>query len=155
MLCNIKPVPFHESDKHIFAKIPGGGVFPDPRSPPLDPPMNVQSDLDGLFLSTKPDPLSLTIPKQVLVFMFLQYRSFENTVEKGEIVRNEQFCHFHQVQNCRLQTFSESKICRLGKGQADCVIANILNSAGIRHNSADSVPTSNLVCIKEHSAYFC
>ena len=36
MLCNIKPVPFHESDKHIFAKIPGG---PDPRSPPLDPPM--------------------------------------------------------------------------------------------------------------------
>ena len=41
MLCNIKPVPFHESDKHIFAKIPGGGgVFPDPRSPPpLDPPM--------------------------------------------------------------------------------------------------------------------
>ena len=37
MLCSIKPVPFHESDKHIFAKIPGGG--PDPRSPPLDPPM--------------------------------------------------------------------------------------------------------------------
>ena len=32
MLCNIKPVPFHESDKHIFAKIPGGG--PDP-GPPL------------------------------------------------------------------------------------------------------------------------
>ena len=26
MLCNIKPVPFHESNKHIFAKIPGGGV---------------------------------------------------------------------------------------------------------------------------------
>ena len=38
MLCNIKPVPFHESDKHIFAKIPG----PDPRSPPLDPPMVYQ-----------------------------------------------------------------------------------------------------------------
>ena len=37
MLCNIKPVPFHESDKHIFAKIPGGD--PDPRSPPLDPPI--------------------------------------------------------------------------------------------------------------------
>ena len=33
MLCNIKPVPFHESDKHIFAKIPGGGGCPDPRSP--------------------------------------------------------------------------------------------------------------------------
>ena len=28
MLCNIKPVPFHESDKHIFAKIPGGGGGP-------------------------------------------------------------------------------------------------------------------------------
>ena len=40
MLCNIKPVPFHESDKHIFAKIPGGGGVPDPRSPPLDPPMS-------------------------------------------------------------------------------------------------------------------
>ena len=43
MLCNIKPVPFHESDKHIFAKIPGGGGgwwCPDPRfPPPLDPPM--------------------------------------------------------------------------------------------------------------------
>ena len=34
MLCNIKPVPFHESDKYIFAKIPGGGGGPDPRSPP-------------------------------------------------------------------------------------------------------------------------
>ena len=45
---------------------------------------------------------------------------FENTVEKGEIARNEQFplfpqCflyfktafrHFHQNQNCRLQTLS-------------------------------------------------
>ena len=38
MLCNIKPVPFHESDKHIFAKIPGGGSGL-PAAPPLDPPM--------------------------------------------------------------------------------------------------------------------
>ena len=30
MLCNIKPVPFHESDKHIFAKIPGGVRTPGP-----------------------------------------------------------------------------------------------------------------------------
>ena len=50
----------------------------------------------------------------------LQYRSFENTVGKGEIARDEQFllfpqcfltvrrtfCHFHQVENCRLQTLS-------------------------------------------------
>ena len=28
MLCNIKPVPFYESDKHIFAKIPVGGSGP-------------------------------------------------------------------------------------------------------------------------------
>ena len=38
MLCNIKPVPFHESDKHIFAKIPGGVRTPG-SPPPLDPPM--------------------------------------------------------------------------------------------------------------------
>ena len=51
---------------------------------------------------------------------FLQYKSFENTVGKGEIACNEQFllfpqcflpirrnfCHFHQIWNCRLQTFS-------------------------------------------------
>ena len=48
------------------------------------------------------------------------YKSFENTVGKGEIARNEQFllfpqcflpvwrtlCHFHQIRNCRLQTLS-------------------------------------------------
>ena len=34
MLCNIKPVPFHESDKHIFAKIPGGGGVRTPGPPP-------------------------------------------------------------------------------------------------------------------------
>ena len=30
-------------------------------------------------------------PKQALVFTCLQYKSFENTVEKGEIARSEQF----------------------------------------------------------------
>ena len=57
--------------------------------------------------------------KKALVFTSLQYKSFENTVRKGEIARNEQFllfpqcflsvwitfCHFHQMWNCRLQTF--------------------------------------------------
>ena len=33
-------------------------------------------------------------PKQALVFMCLQYKSFENTVGKGEIARNEQFLLF-------------------------------------------------------------
>ena len=58
------------------------------------------------------------VPKKALVFTCLQYKSFENSVGKGEIARNEQFLlfphrflpshrtiyHFHQIQNCRLQT---------------------------------------------------
>ena len=50
----------------------------------------------------------------------LQYKSFENTVGKEKLVRNEQFLlfpqcflpiwrifyHFHQVWNCHLQTVS-------------------------------------------------
>ena len=56
-------------------------------------------------------------PKQALVFKCLQCKSLENTVGKREIARHEQFllfpvfstclenfCHFHQVQVCRLQT---------------------------------------------------
>ena len=53
---------------------------------------------------------TLSFPKQALVFTGLQYKSFENTVGKGKIARNEQyllfpqcflpvlrpFCHFHQ-----------------------------------------------------------
>ena len=63
---------------------------------------------------------TLTFPKQALVFTCQQCRPFENTVGKGEIARNEQFllfpqsflpvwrtfCHFHQIQNCRLLTLS-------------------------------------------------
>ena len=55
--------------------------------------------------------LSQPFPKQALVFTCLQYKSFENTVGKGEIAHNEQFllfpqcflpvwrsfCHFHQI----------------------------------------------------------
>ena len=37
-----------------------------------------------------------TFPKQALVFSCLQYKSFENTVGKGEIDRNEQFLLFPQ-----------------------------------------------------------
>ena len=58
--------------------------------------------------------------KQGFVFKCLQYKTFENTVGKGEIARYEQFllfpqrflpfwrtfCHFSQIQNCRLQTLS-------------------------------------------------
>ena len=35
-------------------------------------------------------------PKQALVFTCLPYKSFENTVGKGEIARNEQFLLFPQ-----------------------------------------------------------
>ena len=45
MLCNIKPVPFHESDKHIFAKIPGGGGGGS--GPPV-PPSGSAHDGNGL-----------------------------------------------------------------------------------------------------------
>ena len=59
-------------------------------------------------------------PKQALVFTCLEYKSFENTAGKEEIARNEQFllfpqcylpiwitfCHFQQIQNCRLQSLS-------------------------------------------------
>ena len=52
------------------------------------------------------------------VFTCLQYKTLENTMEKGEIAFNEQillfpkrflpirrsFCHFYQIWNCRLQT---------------------------------------------------
>ena len=39
---------------------------------------------------------SQPFPKQALVFTCLQYKSFENTVGKGEIARNEQFLLFQQ-----------------------------------------------------------
>ena len=64
--------------------------------------------------------------------MCLQYKSFENTVGKGEIARNEQFLLF-PVFSTHLESFlpfspnvkmasanafssEESKICRLGNG---------------------------------------
>ena len=44
----------------------------------------------GDYDSSKP------FPKQALVFTCLQCESFENTVGKGEIARNEQFLLFPQ-----------------------------------------------------------
>ena len=38
----------------------------------------------------------LPFPKQALFFTCLQYQTFENTVGKGEIARNEQFLLFPQ-----------------------------------------------------------
>ena len=76
---------------------------------------------------------SLTLYKQALVFTCLQYKSFENTVGKGEIARNEQFllfpqCFFTHSENClpfssNMKLLSadslslkDSRICRCGKG---------------------------------------
>ena len=45
----------------------------------------------NLHPSKKPTPShgnSLPLPKQALVFMCLQYKSFKNTAGKGEIARN-------------------------------------------------------------------
>ena len=64
--------------------------------------------------------LDLPIPTQWHLLTPLGNKPFENTVGKGEIVRNEQFllfpqcflpvwitfCHFHQIWNCHLQTLS-------------------------------------------------
>ena len=62
----------------------------------------------------------LTLSQTSPGFTCLQYKSFENTMGKGEIARNEQFLlfpqcflltwrtfsSFHQIRNCRLQTLS-------------------------------------------------
>ena len=67
-------------------------------------------------------------------FPCLKYKSFENTVEKGEIARHEQFLLFPAVFSIRLKNFlpfspniklssansfslEESKICRLEKSK--------------------------------------
>ena len=47
-----------------------------------------------------------TFSKQALVFTCLQYKTFENTVEKGEIARNKQFLLFPTVFSVRLGELS-------------------------------------------------
>ena len=48
-------------------------------------------------------PKILAFPKQALVFMCLQYKSYENTVGKGEIAHNEHFLlflhHFYPIKD--------------------------------------------------------
>ena len=75
-----------------------------------------------------------SFPRQTLFFTCLQYRSFENTVGKGEMLIMtilsffphcflpvwRTFCHFHQIWKLSAaNSFSleGSKICRLGKGK--------------------------------------
>ena len=58
MLCNIKPVPFHESDKHIFAKIPGGS------GPPVPPSGSAHEPVAGTSLNTSGQDIGLYIETQ-------------------------------------------------------------------------------------------
>ena len=76
--------------------------------------------------------LTLTLPKQGLLFMCQQYKSFENTFGKGEIAQmsNFSFCHSVFYPFTELSTITsnlillsansfkleESKSCCLGKG---------------------------------------
>ena len=68
----------------------------------------VFNNMSDICFNTEPFPI------QALVFTCLQYKSFENTVGKGDIAPNEQFllypqcflhvwrtvCHFHQIWYC-------------------------------------------------------
>ena len=63
---------------------------------------------------------NLTLSKTSPGFYVSEYKSFENTMQKGQIIHKEQFllfpqcflpfwrtfCHFHLIWNCRLQTLS-------------------------------------------------
>ena len=89
-----------------------GGRVCDERGMILD---NYHKTLYGMLVEFEfnlyPATPNYPIPKQALVFTCLQYKSFENTVGKGEIARNEQFllfpqcflpiwrtfCHFHEI----------------------------------------------------------
>ena len=75
--------------------------------------------LSYYFQKQTDSSISLTL-SQTSPGFYVQYKPFENTVGKGEIAHNEQFllfpqfflpiwktfCHFHQLQNCLLQTLS-------------------------------------------------
>ena len=79
MLCNIKPVPFHESVKHIFAKIPGvgggGGGVRTPGPPHLDPPMgsnwNSKVHLSQYLVWPPPLLMQATIRPRVDLIVYL------------------------------------------------------------------------------------
>ena len=97
----------------------------------------------------------LPFPKQALVFTCLQYKSFENTLVKGEIAYNKQyllfpqcfqpvsrsFCHFHQIYNCRLQTLSVQKSLKF------FVWERVKEKRWIKHSFAITEFQTVLVCL--------
>ena len=60
----------------------------------------------------------LILSQKALVFMCLQYKSFKNTVEKGEIAHLENFLPFsiNLKLSAKSLSLEESKILCLGKG---------------------------------------
>ena len=79
MLCNIKTGPIHESDNHIFAKIPGGGGggggggSPDPRTAPSGSAYGNSSWLCCWFFSPTKYNASIHIlaqSAQIIAFVF-------------------------------------------------------------------------------------
>ena len=68
---------------------------------------------------------SILSPNKALFFTCLQYKSFENTVGKGEIARNSVFYPSGELSaifidlklsSAKYVSLEESKICRYGKG---------------------------------------
>ena len=56
----------------------------------------------------------MPFPKQALVFTCLQYKSFENTVGKGEIARYEQFLLFYSFgELSAIFTTFKTVVCKL------------------------------------------
>ena len=80
----------------------------------------VRSACTSICRSINEIPCHLILSQTSPGFTCLLYKSFENIAGKKEIARDEQFllflqcflpiqidfCHFHQIENCRLQTLS-------------------------------------------------
>ena len=86
---NINPLP----DEKILG-LPKLKAFEDDK---LDVTQNVKVVFDRIEnIVGKEENAGYLFPKQALVFTCLHYKSFENTVGKGEIAPNEQFLLFSQ-----------------------------------------------------------
>ena len=103
--------------------------------------------------------MGLPFPKQALVFTCLQYKSFENTVGKGEIAHKQAISPFATVFSTLLKTFlpfssnlklssaisfslEGSKICHLGKVNFRTVKISLTIHTAYR--ALDSLPNRTL-----------
>ena len=67
---------------------------------------HLRNVLLNIFMFVLESNFIQSFPKQALFCTCLQHKSFENTVEKGEIARNEQFLLFPQCFLPISKTFS-------------------------------------------------